>query len=153
MKTNFQLAAMPRVAAVVLCFMLVSFSPLPGGDSYTILLNNKQVVQYYVYSKLASPSLTLDANSPNDQLSIFYSECGQIGTARKLSIRDDQARIMKEWSFADVKDEHAPMTVKIKDLSVQAGSKVNLYYASERVTKGMLLAHVTMTGRENRASR
>lgn len=122
--------------------MLFSFSKI-GGDSYTIHLNEKQLVQYYVHSKAATPSLSLAQATANDQLSVYYNECGEIGKERKLSIRDEKDNTLKEWQFANITGEHAPMICKTKEilaLNKNGMSKFKLYYSSRRVSSGQVLA-------------
>jgi hypothetical protein len=129
MKNLFQRSAWVGITSAALFFTLSSFLPFRGGDSYTISVNGKQVIQYYVFSKEKLPSLTL--TGADDQLSVFYSECGKIGTDRKLSVRDDQNKILKEWKFANVVDEHTPMKISAKDIT--AKGNIGLYYTSEEV--------------------
>ena len=126
---------------------LFSFSRI-GGDSYTIHLNEKQLVQYYVHSKTATPSISLAQAGANDQLFVYYNECGQIGTARKLSIRDEKDNVLKEWEFANATGEHTPMAFKAKEIAAlkkNGGSKFKLFYASKRVSGGQLLATIDAT--------
>ena len=143
------------LAGIALCFTLFSFASRFGGDSYTIFLNDKQVAQRYVASKMGIPSLSLDTNNSNDQLSVYYSECGKIGKARTLSIRNDQNKMLKEWKFADVGDDHTPMAMKSKEIAAlaQDGSKLSVYYSSEQVPDGRLLANLTIISKDSKASR
>src|SRR5690349_17398531 len=90
------------------CAALFSFSTI-GGNSYTIHLNEKQLVEYYVHSKEATPGFSLAQATANDQLAVYFNECGQIGKERKLSIRDEKDNTLKEWQFANVTNEHTPM--------------------------------------------
>ena len=139
------------MAGVALCFMLASFSFMRGGDSYSILLNNKEVAKYYVFSKDPLPSLSLEANA-SSQLSVYYSECGKIGTSRKLSLRDEQNKILKEWKFTDVLNVNTPMTVKASEFGVTA-NQLSLYYTSAVVPDGRKLADLTILAKQKTASR
>lgn len=132
---------------VALCASLFSFA-FVGGESYTIHLNDKIVAQYYVTSKAAIPGFTLDRASQNDQLSVYYNECGKIGKERSLIIKDEKNNVLKEWSFANVTSEHTPMTCKAKDiiaLKMKNSNKLMLFYASREVSNGRLLATITLT--------
>ena len=137
---------MKRLIWIALCGILFSFSKI-GGDSYTIHLNEKQILERYVHSNAATPSFSLGQSSPNDQISVYYNECGRIGKERRLSIRDEKDVILKEWQFANVTGEHTPMTCKVKDITSlrkNGNSKLRLYYAS-REAKGMLLATIEVS--------
>ncbi|HEU5290912.1 MAG TPA: hypothetical protein VFU05_09740 [Cyclobacteriaceae bacterium] len=128
----------------LICATLFSFSRI-GGYSYTIHLNEKQLVQYYVPSKNAVPNISLAQATVNDQLFVYFNECGQIGTERKLSIRDEKDNILKEWQFANAAGEHTPMIFKAKEilaLKKNGSNKFKLYYASKRVSSGQLLATI-----------
>lgn len=127
---------------IVLCTTLFSFSKI-GGYSYTIHLNEKQLVQYYVYKKDATPSFSLAQASANDQVSVYFNECGQIGKERKLSIRDEKDNVLKEWQFANATGEHTPMIFKAKEvlaLKKNGNNKLQLFYTSREVSKRQLLA-------------
>lgn len=132
---------------VAMCASLFSFSKI-GGDSYSIQLNEKQILQHYVHSKAPTPSFSLNQSSPNDQLAVYYSECGKIGKERKLSIWDEKDNVLKEWQFTNVTGEHTPMNLKAKDILAmkQKGSnKLKLVYSSLEVTKGRVLATIEVT--------
>src|SRR5687767_265718 len=129
---------------ILLCTTLFSFSKI-GGYSYTIHLNEKQLVQYYVHSKAETPNFSLAQVTANDQLSIYFNECGQIGKERRLSIRDEKDNVLKEWQFANATSEHTPMIFKAKEilaLKKNGNNKLRLFYASREVSKGQLLATI-----------
>lgn len=134
---------MKRLIWIALCGILFSFSKI-GGDSYTIHVNEKQILERYVHSNSATPSFSLGQSNTNDQISVYYNECGRIGKERKLSIRDEKDVILKEWQFANVTGEHTPMTCKAKDIIAlrKNGSKLRLFYASKVTSNGMLLATI-----------
>jgi hypothetical protein len=135
------------LVGVALCVTLFSFSKI-GGDSYTIHLNNKQLLQYYVHSKAATPTFSLAQSNGTDQLSVFYSECGKIGKERKLSLLDEKDNTLAEWRFANAPaDEHTPMTCKAKEILAfkQKNSKVKLFYSSNEVSRRQLLATITLS--------
>jgi hypothetical protein len=131
---------------VIACSALCSFSPKLGGDSYTIHLNNKLLVQHHVASKANTPSLSLDARSGNDKLAVYFSECGQIGRDRKLTLKDNQDKVLKEWSYANVTGEHSPMTFTTKDVTTANKNKssvLRLYYSSREASRERLLATIS----------
>jgi hypothetical protein len=125
---------------------LFSFSKI-GGDHYTIHLNDKQLLEHFVHSKEAIPSFSLDQASANDQLSVYYSECGKIGTARKLSVKDDKGNVLAGWQFENAVQEHSPMNFKVKDvlaLKQKGNNRVKLFYSSREVSKDRLLATIIL---------
>jgi hypothetical protein len=124
---------------------LSSFTNM-GGDSYAISLNNKQIVKERVHGQTSVPTVSLENAIATDEYQVFYSECGQIGKARALSIRDEKNKMLKEFKFADVNgDQHTPMTLKAVDLTAlqQRGtSKLKLVYGSSVHSDGQLLAYL-----------
>jgi len=146
-------SAVGRLIMVILCTILCSFSSYPGGDSFEIYVNNKLVLQEHLYGKKDVTSLPLNYDSDQDQLSIHYSHCGQIGTARNIIIKDEQNKVLKEWHFADspagVKN---PMTCKVKDIVALGDSRnsLNLFYSSKELPKGQLLASIHVANKTAR---
>jgi hypothetical protein len=129
---------------IAFCTTLLSFSKI-GGHSYTIHLNEKQLVQNYVHSKEVTPNISLAHATANDQLFVSYNECGQVGKERRLSIRDEKDNVLKEWQFANSPDERSPMICKAKEILAvkkNSNSKLRLFYASREVSKGQLLATI-----------
>ena len=131
MKRLLQQPSLVGIASVVLCMVLSSFLIKRGGDSYTISINGKQVIQFYALSKEALPSLAINPNA-EDKLSVYFNECGKIGKSRSLSVRDDQGNVLKEWNYANALDEHTPMTLSSNEINVNGS--VGLYYTSMTVT-------------------
>ena len=148
MKKLLQQSAWVGITCLTLILTLSSFLVRRGGDSYTISINGKQVIQHYLFSKEPLPSLPLDPTI-EDQITVYYSECGKIGTNRKLSVRNEKNQVLKEWSFANVTSEHLPMTVNSKDLAFQGN--IGLYYTSNEVTNPRKL--VTLVVNSASASR
>jgi hypothetical protein len=136
------------MATIALCLLLISFAPRPGGYSYTLHLNNKLVSEHYVTSKFETPSLTLTDQTMKGTLGIYFNECGQIGQARKLSLRTADEKILKEWSFDNSTMKHDPMEISLKDVTTTiAPGKWAVYYTSERVTKPQMLVYLVTTTR------
>jgi hypothetical protein len=149
MRKLFQQSILVGIISVALFLVLSSFAIKRGGDSYTISVNGKQVVQYFVLSKETLPELKINANS-QDKLSVYYSECGKIGTSRKLSVRNNHGQIIKEWKFANTLDEHTPMMVNAKEIIVS--DNMGLYYESKEVTTPRKLVNL-MLDRQTSANR
>jgi len=118
-----------------------------GGEGFEIYLNDKLVLQQYGKDIDQVKSLQLDQSVSNGQLAIRYYHCGQPGKGRVVTIRDEQNLVLKEWKFGDAKDASAKVCCKVKDIlalpKLKAGQKVNLYYASNELPNGRLLAILT----------
>ncbi|MBX2970528.1 MAG: hypothetical protein KF803_14250 [Cyclobacteriaceae bacterium] len=126
--------------------MLMAFTF--GGDSFTIHLNNKQLIEHFVHSKKETPSLQL-APGEKGQLTVFYSECGKIGKARTIILKDDQQNVLKTWKYADALTDHKPMEISVSELQahLKKEKSLSLVYQSREVTKETLL--VTITAQKN----
>jgi len=133
------------VAAVMLafCSTLFSFSMPTGGDSFTIYLNNKMVLQQYIYKDKEVKTLSLQQSNYNDELHISYRHCGTVGKDRTIIIKDGQDRMLKQWHFTDTNSD---MSCKVKDiLDLKKGNtSLKLYYSSKELPTGYLLASVVV---------
>ena len=133
------------IAGVTLCSFLFAFSSV-GGEGFTIHLNNKLLVEHYFTSKSVTPVLTLDRAAIHGEFAVYYNECGQIGKARGLTIKDEKDNVLKKWSFKNATDEHNPMTIPVKEIInlKQKGISLKLVYNSEKVSDGRLLATIKL---------
>lgn len=138
MKKRYSFPWPASLTGMLGCILLASFSFLPGGDSYTISINGEQIIQHYVFSKNPVPNLPLNVKS-NDTISVYYSECGKIGTARMLSLRDEKGSVLREWKFKDALSEHTAMHLRANELEAK-GKSLFLFYSSKEVTKAQQLA-------------
>jgi len=118
-----------------------------GGEGFEVYLNDKLVLQQYGKDIDQVKSLQLDQSVSNGQLAIRYYHCGRPGKSRVVTIRDEQNVVLKEWKFGDAKDASAKVCCNVKDIlalpKLKAGQKVNLYYSSNELPKGRLLAILT----------
>ncbi|MFZ6013517.1 MAG: hypothetical protein ACOYXT_24460 [Bacteroidota bacterium] len=135
---------------VVLCSVMFSFNETPGGDSFTIYLNDKLLIQQYVHADKSVKSFSLAESNATDLLKVNYSHCGRIGTARNIVLKDSQNKSIKQWHFVDAVETAAPtMSLKVKEvLAAQKSSKeskLNLVYASKEMPEGRTLATIIMT--------
>jgi len=150
MKTFTKLTLL-LVASVV----LFSFALLPGGDHYEVYLDDKLVLEQSVHGQKSIPSVNVDQRAEQSILSIQYSHCGKIGTARMIRIKDGQNKVLKEWQFADAATgTKSPMTFKVKDLASlkqKNGTTLNLVYSSKEIPEGRSLASVVLTNELNTA--
>ena len=126
--------------------VLFSFTP-KGGEGFEIYLNNKLVMQQFG-SQTSIKSFPIDQRFSNDQLTVKYYHCGQVGKNRHIIIKDGQNKIIKDWRFND-DSKSAAMNFPVKEiLQFQKGSeesKLGLYYSSSELPSGRLLASIVLT--------
>ena len=133
------------LALMVLFATSSSFSGTWGGDHYRVYVNNKLVLEQFVHGQKAIPTVQLDQRSPNDQVSVYYSHCGKVGSARHLTVKDAQGKALKTWNFADGSLD-VPMTCRAKDIvSLQKGSeKLAMYYSAKELPDGKKLVSIVV---------
>ena len=136
-------------ALAAICFTSSSFSSPKGGEGFEIFLDNQLLIQHFG-SKINEPTkLVLDPRFPNDQLTIKYYHCGQVGKSRDITIKDGQNRILKEWQFGDGSATSAEMNCPVRDIlalqKVTPGN-LNLYYSSTELPNGRLLTSIAVKG-------
>ena len=132
---------------VALCLGFLSFSDRKGGDSLEIYLNNKLVVEQFMYRDKTVKSLVLTDANYNDKLSVRYSHCGRPGTERSIALKDAQDRVVKQWTFANSNGKNTDMSCNVKDIMDLQKTKgqltLRLFYTSNELPKGMVLVSVT----------
>ena len=129
---------------ITLSMGLASFSKEKGGDYFEIYLNNRLVIQQVLHSDKNVKQISLQQSNYNDQIKVVYSECGRIGQERKITIKDGQNRVIKQWSFENGTKTAKEMTFKAKDiLDLKKGDAVlQLVYSSKELSKGQILASI-----------
>ncbi|HEV8272085.1 MAG TPA: hypothetical protein VGQ04_12330 [Chitinophagaceae bacterium] len=153
-KINYQptilFALLLALSGVLFSFSVKTISSYKnnfGGEGFEVYLNDKLVLQQYGKDIDQVKSLQLDQGISNGQLAIRYYHCGRPGKGRVVTIRDEQNVVLKEWKFGDAKDASAKVCCNVKDIlalpKLKAGQKVNLYYSSNELPKGRLLAILT----------
>jgi len=122
-------------------FPLQGFNALPGGDRYSIFVNNKLVLEHYVHAKGQPTRLSLEGYKDDDRLVVHYSHCGRIGLQRALQVKNGKGALLRQWQFSD---EGAGMRLQVKDISrLSNGAPVYLYYTSRELKPAMMLATVS----------
>jgi hypothetical protein len=141
---------------VFLSMMLLSvtfFSFRPGGDHYEVYLNKKLVLTQIVSQAASIKSLALDQRNVNDQVDVYYSHCGKLGSKRMITIKDGK-NVLKQWRFSDEAGKF--MSVGAKELlafqNKNGDRKINLYYTSEQIPDGKLLASIVLDTDVNKAA-
>lgn len=156
-KINYQ----PRLvfgSLIMLSIVLFSFKAAEaifGGEGFEVYLNNKLILQQYGKEINTVKTVQLDQSASSGELAIRYYHCGQPGKARVVTIKDDQNVVLKQWKFGDAKDASAKVCCNVKDIlalpKLKTGKKVNLYYSSEQLPNGRLLAVLTAVNKNNAA--
>lgn len=163
-KINYQPAILVVLLATLSC-VLFSFSVKTaetlfatkcrfGGEGFEVYLNNKLILQQFGKEINNVKTLQLDQSASNGQLAVRYFHCGQAGKNRMITIRDEQNVVLKEWRFGNT-DAGVKMCCSVKDIlslpKIKAGKKVNLYYTSEELPDGRLLAILTTVNKNSAA--
>ena len=146
---NAWLLVIGSLMLIPLSAILFAFAPAPGGDSFTIYLNDKLIVQQYVHADKSVKTISLYSVNANDELKVNYSHCGKIGTGRRIVFKDQSKQLKEVW-FKDVSGDALPtMTYKVKDiLALQKTGKVSLVYISSEIPEGKTLATLSLNGDE-----
>jgi hypothetical protein len=152
MKTiHLKLLVIRSLVVIVFAFSLASFMRKPGGDSFTIYLNDKLLVQQFVHLKEKTKTISLQQASANDVVKVHYSHCGKMGIARNLFLKDQQNKTLKVWKFEDSNDgDKGAMRFQANEvarLQKASGNKtLSLIYASEQLPEGFVLANISTSG-------
>lgn len=145
-----------RMVVAFISMMLLSVTFLsfrPGGDHYEVYLNKKLVFTQVVSQPGTLKSLVLDERNVNDKVEVFYSHCGKLGTKRVITIRDGN-NVLKQWRFSNEAGKF--MSVGAKDIlafqNKKNDRKIDLYYSSEQLPDGRLLASIVLDTDANKAT-
>jgi hypothetical protein len=134
--------AIASLILVALSATLFSFSSLPGGESFEIYVNNSMVVQQFVTRDGSLKSFILNEPSSSDVVKVYYNHCGKVGTARALTIKDAQNKVLKTWEFADNDKFMVCKAGDIAALQKHHLGRLNLYYSSKELSSGRILASI-----------
>ena len=146
MKTHVQQKLARSFILTALLASLVSFTGFAGGDVYEIYLNNKLVCRESYKQLTGSKELHLDKLNANDRLVIKYSHCGVTGQNRSIVVKDENDNIIKEWKFADTKNNQSAMQIPVKellDLNAKNGS-IRLFYSAKQMPEGRMLTAIKL---------
>jgi len=130
---------------MLICLSLFSFTSKFGGDSFEVRLNGKRILQQFVHVSKGVQTLHLANASANDRLDIYYSHCGQTGTNRLITVKDEKDRPLKVWKFTDATEKNAAMSFRLKDilsLKRHKTDKLNLVYSSSQLPNGRMIATI-----------
>jgi hypothetical protein len=126
---------------VVLCAALSSFA-LPGAHSFQVYIDSKLVADQYVTRNTPIPKVAIDPTDNNNEIVVKYSECGRTVSGRVITIKDEQDKILKEWSFEGTTSAFKdPMRLKVKDIvALKSKGTLKLFYSSNDFKEGQQFA-------------
>jgi hypothetical protein len=157
MKKNILFPWAGALLGAVLCFVLFGFSATTGAHNVQVYLDNKLMIDQYIDHKAVAAKLDLDRAENHDQLIVKYSECGRTVTGRKITIKDSDNKVLKEWEFkGSSAGFQEPMPCPIKDILALKPKKDNalkLYYSSDDFPEGQQFAYLVLSGTPSTASR
>jgi hypothetical protein len=139
--------AAKKLAGLIFCATLFSFSSGSGGEGFEIYLNNKVVLQQFGSNMNTVKTLKLDQAAANDEIAVRYHHCGRVGKNRIITIKDEQDKVLKQWKFSDASDAANRMTCKVKDimgLKNSKGATLKLYYSSSELPKERQLVSISL---------
>ena len=135
--------AIRSLIVFVLSAALFSFAERPGGDTFSIYLNDKLLLQQHVWMERGINELSLTGRHVSDILKIQYSHCGKTGTARAIAVLNGQDKTMKTWRFRD--DHQVGMELNVGELMTlqrTSGQGLHLVYTSTEIPEGKTLINI-----------
>lgn len=148
-RTRFALLMIAVLASPLMAFTL------RGGDSFEIYVGKTLALQQFLHMDKAVKTVDLSTAATTDEIQVTFNHCGQTGTNRKLAVKDNQ-QVLKEWKFADIKPGQSPaMTIPVKEIAalqkVLKGKNVSLFYSSDLLKEGRVLATISSHSVQARA--
>ena len=124
-----------------------------GGDYFQIYLNSKLVLNEVVGkpSTALSKGLQLTAADRNEELVIYYSHCGTVGTGRRIELKDENGKVYKEWDFNNSSADKG-MRIPVREIleyQKQTAGLALFYHADQLQSKERMLVSL---GNDNRNS-
>lgn len=146
------------LVGLALCSILFSFSNKnsSGAHSVQVYLDSKLVIdQYLNFNKTDAPKLILDPAEKYNQVIVKYSECGRTVTGRKITLKDDNNKILKNWNFeGEATGYKESMLCLVKDiiaLKPKGSTTLKLYYSSNDFPEGQQIASVAISDKATTA--
>lgn len=136
------------LAGVALSGLLVSFVSTNdfGGHSVQVYLDSKLVLDQHINYKAEAPKLTLNPTEKFNQMIVKYNECGRTVTGRKLTLKDTDNKVLKEWSFqGESTGFQGSMACKMSEILAvkpKADKTLKLYYSSTEFPEGQQVAYL-----------
>jgi hypothetical protein len=157
MKKFISLLWVKALMGFTLCSILFAFSSSTGGHSVKVYLDSKLILDHYVDFKAEAPKLTVDPSEKSNQLIVKYNECGRTVTGRKITLKDDNNKVLKDWTFEGSSTGfQGSMECSMKDvlaLKQKGSSTLKLYYSSKDFPEGHQIASLIIGGNVCTASK
>jgi len=157
MKKTILFPWVDALLGVVLCFVLFGFSVTSGAHSVQVYLDSKLLIDQYINREAVAAKLDLDRAENNSQLIVKYSECGRTVTGRKITLKDNDDNVLKEWKFEGPSTGfQEPMACPVKDirsLKTKKNNTFKLYYSSDDFPAGQQIAYLLLGGNATTAAR
>lgn len=128
-----------------ICLTLLSFSSKPGGEGFEVFLNNKLILQQFGTAMNKVQSVSLPEGTATDQLVIRYHHCGKSGKNRTITVKNEEEKVLKVYTYTDNPDPVAAMSCKVNELFLlQKGisKQLKIYYTSSELPGGRQLATI-----------
>ena len=138
------------LAGIAICAILFAFTRPMGAHSVQVYLDQKLVVDQHLDFKDNAPKVKLAANEKYNQLIVKYDECGRTVTGRKITVKDENNKMLKAWYFKGSANGFGqPMEFQFKDimaLNKNGNSTLKLYYSSNDFPEGQQVASLVIDG-------
>ena len=132
---------------IVVCAAMFAFKSPIGAHSVQIYFDSKLMVEQYVGHKSSTPKLTLDPAANYQQMIVKYSECGRTVSGRKIALKDDNNKLLKEWRFdGSSTGFEGSMECPVKEILAfkQKSNTLKLYYSSNDFPDGSHFADLVI---------
>ncbi|HPH45541.1 MAG TPA: hypothetical protein PLJ60_01995 [Chryseolinea sp.] len=146
------------LVGVALTGLLFSFSSSTGSGAHSvqIYLDSKLVIEQYISSKANTPKLILNPSEKHNELIVKYNECGRTVSGRKITLKDDHDKVLKDWSFEGESTGYKEsMSCLVKDiiaLKPKGSNTLKLYYSSTDFPDGSQIASIVIGDKSSTAS-
>jgi hypothetical protein len=148
MKRIISFAWVNALIGIALSSALFAFSFPMGAHSVQVFLDNKLVIDQYVKHSGVAPTVALDPAEKHDQLIVKYNECGRTVTGRKITLKDSEDKVLKDWRFEGSSTGFAnSMQCPVKDiiaLQRKGSNTLKLYYSSKEFPEGQQIANLVI---------
>ena len=135
-----------KAFAIFATITAFAFNVAPGGEGFEIYLNNTPVIQQYGADVKIVRTLSLNAQTTGDQLTVKYHHCGKAGQNRIIRVRDEQHRSLLTLDYGNANKPGAGMLVNTKEIIKlkKPGRSLELFYSSNELPGGRTLANIVI---------
>ena len=144
------------LTGVALCAVLFAFTRPTGAHSVQVYLDSKLVIDQHVSFKKDAPTVMLAPTEKYNQLIVKYDECGRTVTGRKITLKDENNTVLKDWHFEGAATGFAdPMPCSMKDvlaLKQKGSNTLKVFYSSNDFPEGQHVASLVINGNATTAS-